>query len=171
MTIIGRDRPGLVDLVAKVVMEHGGNWLESRMSHLSGQFAGILRIDVPADRQQSLIASLLSLEAQGLKIVVHPGTPERPSESRALAELHLMGHDRPGIVCKISHCLAQNNVNVEELKTECSSAAMSGDMLFKTEAKLQLPDGLDVNALRQSLEKIAGDLMVDVTLSEKKPSV
>src|SRR4051812_3506563 len=38
MTIIGPDRPGLVELLASLVAEHGGNWLESRMSHLAGQF-------------------------------------------------------------------------------------------------------------------------------------
>ena len=44
MTIIGRDRPGLVESVAQVVAAHGGNWLESRMSRLGGHFAGILRV-------------------------------------------------------------------------------------------------------------------------------
>lgn len=34
MTIIGPDRPGLVQLVAACVADHGGNWLESRMCHL-----------------------------------------------------------------------------------------------------------------------------------------
>ena len=36
MTVIGQDRPGLVDSVAGLVAEHGGNWLESRMSRLGG---------------------------------------------------------------------------------------------------------------------------------------
>src|SRR5258708_1142979 len=44
MTVIGEDRPGLVDSVAGIVADHGGNWLESRMSRLGGQFAGILRV-------------------------------------------------------------------------------------------------------------------------------
>ncbi len=39
MTVIGQDRPGLVDSVAELVAAHGGNWLESRMSRLGGQFA------------------------------------------------------------------------------------------------------------------------------------
>ncbi|MCB1106274.1 MAG: glycine cleavage system protein R, partial [Cephaloticoccus sp.] len=43
MTIIGPDRPGLVQLVATTLVDHGGNWLESRMGHLGGQFAGIIR--------------------------------------------------------------------------------------------------------------------------------
>ena len=44
LTLIGPDRPGLVEAVAEVVAAHGGNWLESRMARLAGKFAGILRI-------------------------------------------------------------------------------------------------------------------------------
>ena len=47
MTVIGADRTGLVEAVAKVVAEHGGNWLESRMCRLGGEFAGIVRVAVP----------------------------------------------------------------------------------------------------------------------------
>jgi len=46
MTVIGADRPGLVQMVAARVADHGGNWLESRMCRLGGQFAGILRVEV-----------------------------------------------------------------------------------------------------------------------------
>ena len=41
MTIIGPDRTGLVESVARVVAGHGGNWLESRMCRLGGEFAPV----------------------------------------------------------------------------------------------------------------------------------
>ena len=44
LTVIGRDRPGLVEAIASQIAKHGGNWEESRMAHLAGKFAGILRI-------------------------------------------------------------------------------------------------------------------------------
>jgi glycine cleavage system regulatory protein len=53
MTIIGKDRTGLVESIARVVAENGGNWLESRMCRLGGQFAGILRIHVPVEKQSA----------------------------------------------------------------------------------------------------------------------
>ena len=49
LTLIGPDRPGLVESLAKRVTAHGGNWVESRMAHLAGQFAGILRVEVPPE--------------------------------------------------------------------------------------------------------------------------
>ena len=166
MTVIGADRPGLVESVASRVAEHSGSWLESRMSRLGGHFAGILRVDIPAEEEQKLMRSLKSLESQGLTVVVHPdkGAPALPE--RKLNLLEIVGQDRPGIVRQISRVLAGHGVNVEELDTERSSAAMSGEMLFKASAKLYIPDSCNVPALRTELEKIAQDLIVEISLQE-----
>ena len=70
MTIISPDRTGLVESVARAVAEHGGNWLESRMCRLGGEFAGILRVELPAEKKSALLAALQKLQANGLQIVV-----------------------------------------------------------------------------------------------------
>jgi glycine cleavage system regulatory protein len=166
MTIIGRDRPGLVDSVASRVTEHGGNWLESRMSRLGGHFAGILRVEITTEQEQALVTSLKALEAEGLTVVVH--SDQSPGvEERKLSLLEIVGQDRPGIVRQISRVLAGHGVNVEELETERGSAAMSGEMLFKASAKLHLPASCNVSELRKQLEKIADDLIVDISFQEQ----
>src|SRR5688572_32828579 len=73
MTVIGGDRPGLVQMVAARVADHGGNWLESRMCRLGGQFAGILRIEVPQERRDELLNALRTLETDGLRAIIHAG--------------------------------------------------------------------------------------------------
>jgi glycine cleavage system regulatory protein len=166
MTVIGADRPGLVESVAALVAEYGGNWLESSMSRLGGQFAGILRVEVPGDRERSLVSALEGLTAKGLHVVVHTDQPPPAAEASRLSILDIVGHDRPGIVRQISHTLASAGVNVEELHTECSSAAMSGESLFKAHAKLSIPGSVDVPELRSKLEQIAADLIVEISFSE-----
>jgi glycine cleavage system regulatory protein len=47
LTIISKDRPGLVQTLAQVIADHSGNWIDSSMARLGGEFAGILRVDVP----------------------------------------------------------------------------------------------------------------------------
>jgi len=101
-----------------------------------------------------------------LTIVVHSDRPQPEESERALSYLEIVGQDRPGIVHQISHALAAHVVNVEELNTECSSAAMSGEMLFKAEAKLKIPSSCKLGELKRELEQIAEDLIVDITLKE-----
>jgi glycine cleavage system regulatory protein len=169
MTVIGPDRPGLVDSVATLVASHEGNWLEGRMSRLGGQFAGILRVEVPANREAGLLASLEALRGSGLAIVVHKDpTLAAAASTRHLKSLEVVGQDRPGIIREIARVLASHDINVEELHTECSSAAMSGETLFKARALVNIPEGCDVAAVRRALEKIAEDLIVEISLAEVK---
>ena len=166
ITLIGRDRKGLVESVASVVTEHGGNWLESRMCRLGGEFAGIVRIQVPKKREQGLAESLEGLRANGLTVVVRPDEAPPCVHGKGLAVVELVGHDRPGIVHQISATFAAHGCNVEELETECVSAPMSGEMLFKAMARLQIPESCVVSELRNELEKVAADLVVDISFVE-----
>jgi glycine cleavage system regulatory protein len=80
--------------------------------------------------------------------------------------LELVGQDRPGIVREISHALALHKVNIEELHTETRSAPMSGDLLFHARATIRVPPSCSTQQLRTALEKIASDLMIDLSLGE-----
>jgi glycine cleavage system regulatory protein len=166
MTIISPDRTGLVESVARTVAEHGGNWLESRMCRLGGEFAGILRVEIPADKKSALLAALQKLQANGLQIHVRDDAPLAAKTSGPQTKLEIVGSDRPGIVREITAALARANVNVEEFSSELVSAPMSGENLFKAVARLQLPDRCDLAALKKDLEKIAADLLVDVSFAE-----
>jgi len=162
LTVIGLDRPGLVDSVAAAVRAEGGNWLESRMCQLGGQFAGILRLEVAAEKRAGLQAALGELAVKGIQIVVHESGEEQKTDCFETAVVEIVGQDRPGIVSHISAAFAQFDVNVLDLSTQCSSAPMSGERLFEAKAKVCIPADCDVNALREELETIAADLMVDV---------
>ena len=167
LTLIAPDRPGLVEAVAQAVADHGGNWLESRMIHLAGQFSGILRVEVPPDRAAALSKALESLASRGLRVIAAAATREPEAAAASVARvmnLDLVGLDRPGLVREISQLLAQHGVNVEELTTDRASAPMSGEMLFRAEARVKVPADVDPTRLRQRLERLATDLTIEIRL-------
>lgn len=163
MTVMGDDRPGLVEMLAQSVARHDGNWLESRMSHLGGKFAGILRVSVPEEEAAALLETLRGLDVQGLRVISEQSAAPEPS-SRPV-RLELVGADHTGIVRDIAGLLAKRCVNVEEFTTDCVPAPMSGDVLFKATALLVLPEGLSADDLLADLETLAHDLMVDIHLA------
>jgi len=165
------DRPGLVESVAALVADAGGNWLESRMARLGGQFAGIVRVELPAEREPALRESLAADRARGVLVTigaVDPAVEVAGAGGGVTARLELVGQDRPGIVRQISGVLAAHGVNVEELTTGTESAPMSGGLLFRAVAEVSLPPGVKLETVRADLEQIAADLMVDVVL---KPAI
>ncbi len=165
LTLIGADRPGLVETVARVVADHHGNWVESRMARLAGRFAGVLRVDLPREHLPSLREALGRLKSDGLTVIAEDATGEAEPGGQAFV-LELLGHDRPGIVRDVAHALAARQVNVITLETEMFSAAMSGERLFKVTAHLRAPAGLHVDELRRSLDAVAAELHADLRLDE-----
>jgi glycine cleavage system regulatory protein len=164
LTVIGRDRPGLVELLAAEIAKHGGNWEESRMAHLAGKFAGILRVSLPAGAMNSLTQALTALEREGLRVVVEEAEPTVAQTASQRLRLELIGNDRAGIVRDISQALASRNVNVDELHTSCEDAPMGGGQLFRASAMLRVPGEVSLDELRTTLEGLADDLMVELTL-------
>ncbi|BBB27823.1 glycine cleavage system protein R [Amphritea japonica] len=165
LTVIAPDKPGLVEQLSQTIATHGGNWLESNMSRLAGKFAGILIVSVATEQSESLQNALQALESQGLKVTVESSQEQAAGAQGSSISLELIGHDKPGIVRDISHALSRFNINVERLSTELVSGSMSAEELFKAEADLTVPANVDLDDLQQSLEDIASDLMVDITLN------
>ncbi|MEZ6130103.1 MAG: ACT domain-containing protein [Planctomycetaceae bacterium] len=161
VTLIGPDRPGLVGTVSDVVRRHEGNWRESRMAHLAGQFAGIVLVDVTADRSDALIHELQQLSSKGLKVVAELDVNPLPAVSGTVWSLNVVANDRPGIVREVTSVLTSHDVNVEELTTECADAPLAGGQIFKAQASIRVPEGLSVDLLQTELERLATDLMTD----------
>ena len=165
LTVIGDDRPGLVEQLATTVADHQGNWLESRMARLAGQFAGILQVEVPPDHREALVEALQQAHDGHLQVTASRLGVASPLPMERRVTMELVGTDRPGIVQQITRVIAAQNVNLEEITTSAESAPMSGESLFRANAVLQVPDSVTLETLAEQLEKVSHDLMVDITLA------
>ncbi len=165
MTVIGKDRPGLVESLSAIIEEHDGNWEESRMVQLAGEFAGLLHVHVPAPRAADLEAALGGLDRISVVVQRVPAEPSADDTTHFL-QLEVVGQDHPGIVRRLAAAIAAREVNVEELETELESAPMSGEQLFRARARLRAPRSVGLDELAQDLEQLAADLMVELRLDE-----
>jgi glycine cleavage system regulatory protein len=163
MTVLGSDRPGLVSSLADAVAAHGGNWLESRMARLAGQFAGIARIEVPSEAVDGLLSSLRDPGIEGLTVQAVREKVETPLALRTLA-VDVVGNDRPGIVKELSAAIVKAGGNVEELTTGLESAPMSGHPMFRAHGVISIGAEVDASSLTAAIENLGGDLTVDVTV-------
>ncbi|RUP89490.1 glycine cleavage system protein R [Corynebacterium propinquum] len=161
LTIIAADKPGVVERIAHTIATHGGSWQERRMAHMAGQFAGLLRVSVPAENRQHLINALEDLSTHGIRVLVGEGSSGQAATSKSIV-MTLVGNDRSGIVREITALLSRQGVNLESLSTDVRPAPMSGDPLFTAEALLQVPSTLSLDTLQASLETLADDLMVEL---------
>lgn len=163
MTVLGSDRPGLVSSLADTVTRHGGNWLESRMARLAGQFAGIVRIECPATAVDDLLRELHTPGIPGLTVQAAREAMAEPASRRTLT-VDVLGNDRQGIVRELTAAIATAGGNVEELTTGLESAPMSGQPMFRAHGVISIPENVDPAALTAAIESLGGDLTVDVAV-------
>ena len=165
VTVFAADRPGLVERIAQCIGDHQGNWLESRMARMAGQFTGIVRIGIAIEQQAELKKALRDLAVHGIQVLFAENDIE-PTAVWKHINMELVGNDRPGIVREITRLLAEQGVNVERLVTDVRPAPMSSEMLFHAEAILGMPLNLPLETLQKHLETLADDLMVELVLKE-----
>lgn len=166
VTLVGPDRPGMVNAVSEKALARGANWAESLMANLAGQFAGIVHLQVDEAQAEALAADLRALATPGMQIVVAEAGDHGPTPMRRMS-LCLVGHDRPGIIQAISAELTRQGVSIASLTTAIVSGAMSGEQLFEMDAEIDVPESVAQDAIRAGLEGLANDLMVDLEFDRK----
>lgn len=98
----------------------------------------------------------------GLQIACEETSPSQQGDFKSY-NIELIGQNHVGIINKLTHVLADElQSNVEELKTEIIDASMSGEELFKAQITLHLPITMDENLVRDKLEQIADEMMVEI---------
>ena len=168
LTVITDDRPGIVEKIAKVVLLNLGSWLESNMSRLAGKFAGVLLVKTSQNNQANLLRDLKELNNEGIKIIAEL-TNNLNHEPDERYRLNLVGNDRPGIIGALSSILAELNVNVEELCTNCEDAPMSSELLFRASAVISFSGASKVSSalIQEELELLSDDLIIELELLEE----
>ena len=166
LTLVGPDKPGLVSALSEKVASFGGSWLESQMARLAGQFAGILLVSIPDSSIDAFATELQEFERDNLRLTIQRTGPEEAARSGQTLRLELVGHDRPGIVRDITRVLAERGVNIVELTTTVTSGSFSAEQMFQAVARLHLPNGIAADELKEVLENLGNELMIDIALSD-----
>ncbi len=164
LSVLAGDRPGLVEVLSKAVADVDGNWIDSSMARLGGEFAGIVRVSISEEAVDTFEQTVIALAADGITVQVRRGGETVVEPSGYSAKIELTGADHPGIVHEISRTLAAHGVSIDDLQTEVFTGSMSGGQLFSAHARIIVPDSLNIDDLLAELERTASDIMVEIEL-------
>ncbi len=163
LTICAHDRPGIMSNLSSTVSEHGGNWLQSRMARLAGQFAGIARVEIAKEDIPAFETAMQSLQRDGISIQIHPEGDISDQPFTRCMKVDIFGNDRRGIVSQLTQAIAQTGANIEELNTSIESAPMSGHPIFHASGIVCLPDQLEDETFITAIENLSDDLNVEIS--------
>ena len=166
LTIVGRDRPGIVSQVTEILFKQGCNLADSSCSILGGQFAMILILGHPEfiDRE-SFGDAFKPLEDADLTValrVLKPGGEIRSHIEGDLCMISVYGADKPGIVYRVANVLGEKKVNITDLNTKLVGTEDRPVYVMVIEAAL--PEGVEEDDVDDWLSPIRDELQVDITV-------
>lgn len=166
LTIIGRDRAGVVASLADVVRFHDGNWKRSELAEIAGTFAGVVVVEVGDDRVDELLTNLLVLRDQGLHVTAQQVEEPLGAPGAFEMRLRLTGDDRPGVVHEISSAISAHGINISRLGTVTDLPGENGGTQFEITAQLAVPVGADIDAVLDSMGAIAVRLGIALNVED-----
>jgi len=168
LSVVGRDRPGIVAEVSRVLFELGCNIEDSTCTILSGQFAMILVIAHAKFASSAEIDPFFDPVRKGMKLTVSLHTlkdEEVTREEGFEGRPHIIsvyGADRPGIVYSVARELARLNVNVTDLNTQVVGA--KDRPVYMMVLEVDIPESVDMKELERDFDKIRKELSVSISV-------
>ena len=165
ISAIGKDRPGIVNEVSKVIFDNGCNIEDSRMSVLGGEFALVILVS----GSWSAVAKLESqVPILGKKLDLT--TTVKYTEARAVKTnmvpylVDVVSMDQPGIVHDVAEFFAGRQINIEEMTTWTYPAAHTGTPMFSISMTVSVPASVQIGKLREDFMGFCDELNIDATL-------
>ena len=167
LSVIGRDRPGIVAGVSGALLQHGANIEDSRMAILGGHFTMMLIVSTPSDVDADALArdvdearSQLGLGALTLEEVADEHGFARPEASHVVT---VYGADHPGIVHSVAAALADMGVNVVDVATHLIEEEGKAS-IYALMMEVELPHGVDADRLEAGLREVAERERLDLSV-------
>ncbi len=169
MTAFGKDRPGIVADVTSVLYATGCNLEDTTMSMLSDEFTiNLLFSSSDAKIEAKLLERCAELEKdKNISAFIRP-LKERSAVGQTnatIATIHVEGLDQAGIVYKISQYLADNSLNIIDLKSIVKTTPESGTSLYLMDIHIHLTQGATPESIQTGLDDVAEELNVEITVT------
>ena len=166
LAVTGRDRPGIVSAVTRVLLDHALNLEDAEMAILRGHFAVMLMLDAPVGLDETALRADLERvrTAVPLETVSLTEVPALDTHSAVASHsISVYGADHPGIVHGVARALASADVNVVGMSTRVVGEG-SGEPLYVMLLEVALPATLDEAGLEELLAGVAEEQGVDVSV-------
>ena len=163
ISAVGRDRPGLVHSVTRILADLHINIVDIEARSVRGHFTMFLVVDLSTSdaSYDELMAAVGPVGANfnmGLKVEAYEAG--RRKADKTLKMFTLMGKDRPGIVAAVAGIFSNNSINIETVKM-----IARGDYIAM-EIIIDISDIDDVAALRKLLYDFSKETGLDVSLRD-----
>ncbi|HHC72796.1 MAG TPA: glycine cleavage system protein R [Thiotrichales bacterium] len=169
LSALGKDRPGLVDQLTRVIYDLDCNICDSRMTVLGGEFAILLLVEGPWNQLARLEGQLPELERNlGLTIISRYTEPPGALEEALPYTVDVVSLDHPGIVNSLASFFSQRGINIIDLHTTSYAAPHTGTPMFAVHMNIGVPAGIRIGELRDEFLDFCDGMNLDAVMEPYK---
>ncbi|MDR1522778.1 MAG: hypothetical protein LBS29_02290 [Endomicrobium sp.] len=172
LTAIGKDKFGIVSVIAEVLYKEKCNIEESTMTILHGQFAMILIIRLHSNTSTKTLLNKLKKNSQSFPISLFYTDIDsyRPKKQvpRNPFIISVYGLDKTGIVYSITKYLACNKINITDVQTTLSKHEGKNTYIMVIES--DFPANISKEEISQGLFDLAESLNVTISINQAESS-
>jgi glycine cleavage system transcriptional repressor len=170
VSVIGKDRPGIIATVAKVLFDHDLNIEDVSQTILQNQFSGIFIASGPETTSNHELKQSLKNSSSGFDLHYYVRDMESGTDAWTPCRcdpfvITTRGPDRKGLVAQIAALLASFNINVTQLRAVFRGGEEPGKNVMIYE--VDIPDDVDLGKLRTTLSGKADALALEINLQHK----
>ena len=171
VTVIGRDRPGIVANISGVLYRHRASIEELSQTAIRGQFAMILIASLGESASAQALQSDLHDASRDLDLDINlrPLKPRDmiPYEAGGSEPFIIIarGGDRPGLVYGITELLAERGINITNLGAQVARLGERPEYFQVFE--VDIPKGSDYRLLQEKLRQRGQEMGVSVDLQHR----
>lgn len=163
ITVMAKDRPGIIAAITRAVFKLGGNVTELSQTVMRGYFTLILCAALPPGLEPEEIRRRIETAEpeMALSACVRRYDPVPlfvPEEEAGTYFLTIQGRDRPGVIAQVTTYLASQGINVEDLYTR--SAGEEITMILQIRPR----NRRSAERMRLDLETIGEELKISIHL-------
>jgi len=166
VTVIGKDRPGIVAETTEILYRLGCNVEDSSCTMLGGDFAMILIVSHEKPFVKTRLADEFKVfHDMGLSAYIRPLQEDEVCYHAPHGEICLVsvyGSDKPGIVYRVTRALADRGVNITDLNTKLIGSKEEPVYVMMLEAALS--EEVTIEDVEGLLEKLKKELNVEISV-------
>ena len=158
----GKDKPGLVYKISKIILSQNGNIENSKMMQLESDFTIMMLVQIDANSIKTLKNKLNEIKDLNISYS-HTNKKETILKYKNYS-FSISVADNEGIIYLYTELFKKNNINIESMETDINHAPISGFPIFNLNSILNIPDDLDINIIKKDLKNIAQDNNIEYKL-------
>lgn len=162
VTLIGKDRPGIVSHVTAALYDGGGNLGETSMMRLGGNFSIMMMVEFQGRKKE--LHDTLAPVTDSMDLHLHIDKIDAHLHEHIIPDVRVSvyGADRAGIVSKVTTTLAEAGLNILDLESDV--AGDEDNPLYIMHIEGQASEG--IKALESALEIVKAEDGVEAELTE-----